>query len=618
MAPNQTRLLQKDFFTGFWRDTARHLIPENGVYDLRNYLLDEDGMPYKRGGTVNKSNTNFGASLRAIWDLYLDAGQRTLFANASDFGVLSSDDQTPVNLGSDGLAIPRVATAVAGMVFIGGGYIYAGSRKTSSNSAGTVTTTNGSRVVTGAGTGWASNLDAGMLFQIGNERVYVIDSVDSATQITLRNEIDLSTGAVVGYEGTTGGGKSYTAYPLYKITAPDPYPTADFYAVCGNRLIVSTDNFVNASEPGKPHDYSATIGGKNIATQHELPEGVSIVGFGVIEQTLLVFSTGGTWTITGLPFNIVDATGAPLQQLSLLSRDFIALNPEGVATWNQYLVVPTSDGIYLLDGVSQPKKISRPIERLYREYVRLGYLAGQAIVHQGHYFLPIITSAGASKDVLVCRIDRPVTVRGETVYPWSRLSGQGGSIIAFAQRIGLTTRSPILMGADRRISARVLDCSRFFTPGGDVALDADDTAFESDIITRDYETGNMTENMVRWVRINHQLIDAGSDDPTIVVGVASDLADPDSPQIGHPDGVFGLGFGPAKNGVLQPFTASVESQFRSLCEIPEDYDGTHPHRCRVNQSARFVRFRLRSDDPCAVHRLRALEVAIRPSKAIRR
>jgi hypothetical protein len=609
MAPNQVRLVQNDYAAGAIRDVARHLIPEQGVYDLRNYLLDEDGMPYKRGGTVEKSNAAFGTALHFLWDGYLAAGQRTLFANSSDFGVLANDDETPINLGSDGMATPKVATEIAGMVFIGGGYIYAGSKKALGYLPTNVGVTNGSQTVTLPGGNFATRVDPGMLFQRGaTERVYVVESVQSDTSLTLSEP----------YEGTTGSGLTVAFVAIYKMTTSDPYRIADFYAVCANRLIVASYNLIEVSEINKPHDWTATIGGQQIPTQHELPEGVYIIGLGVIGQLLQVYATGGTWTISGLAFDIVDSDGNPLQQLSLLSRDFVALNSEGVATWNQSLIVPASDGIYLMDGVSAPKKISRSIERLYREYVRLGYRAGQAREHQGHYFLPIITTAGAPKDVLVCRLDRPITVRGESIYPWSRLSGQGGEIVAFAQRVGLSTRTPVLLGADSRSSARVLDCQNFFAPAGQYALDADDTAFESDVITRDFETGDMTENMVRWLRVNHQLIDAGTDDPQIEASYASDLGDPDAAYWGHPDGEWGAGFGPEKNGSLQPWTDAVESTFRSIGTIPEDRDGTHPIRLRVNKKARYIRFRLRSGDPCAVHRLRSTEIAVRPSGAVRR
>lgn len=82
-------------------------------------------------------------------------------------------------------------------------------------SAGTVTVTNGSAVVTGSGTSWSS-LSAGDLFSIKNSGVYyVVASVDSATQITLSSN----------YAGVTASGQLYTIStsftPIFGIAYPE-------------------------------------------------------------------------------------------------------------------------------------------------------------------------------------------------------------------------------------------------------------------------------------------------------------------------------------------------------------------------------------------------------------
>lgn len=160
------RIVQEDFSAGIVRDQSPATIDTRAVHDLINGLVEEDGSPYKRGGSAYQSDAAFGSSgLTFLWDGYFDAGQRTVFANASDFGVLDSDDESPVNLGGDGLSAPVGAALLEGMLFIGGGYIYGGSRKTAAYSTTTsdTTVTNGSATVTDPDGGFTANVDAGML-----------------------------------------------------------------------------------------------------------------------------------------------------------------------------------------------------------------------------------------------------------------------------------------------------------------------------------------------------------------------------------------------------------------------------------------------------------------------
>lgn len=64
--------------------------------------------------------------------------------------------------------------------------------------AGTVTTTSGSAVVTGSGTSWATRVKAGDLFKAGSSARFIIQSVDSDTQITLTQNFT-ATGAAQSY-----------------------------------------------------------------------------------------------------------------------------------------------------------------------------------------------------------------------------------------------------------------------------------------------------------------------------------------------------------------------------------------------------------------------------------
>ncbi len=74
-------------------------------------------------------------------------------------------------------------------------------------SAGTVTVTNGQRLVTGAGTDFVSNVFAGGGFIGPDGRVYEIEQVISATQIMLRTN----------YYGGTAGAQGYTIIPTQSL-----------------------------------------------------------------------------------------------------------------------------------------------------------------------------------------------------------------------------------------------------------------------------------------------------------------------------------------------------------------------------------------------------------------
>lgn len=606
MARGQTLLSQQDFRDGMQLDVAPHLISSNGVSGLENMLCDADGSLYKRGGTTYKSNAAFGAlGVNWLTDIYLGPGQRTIFAHGTAFGVLGADDATPVNIGGAGLSYPKSAWEAKGYLFIGGGFIYGGSRKTATYSTGTVTTTNNSKTVTGAGTTWTTNLDAGMLFQTAAaERVYVIDTVDSNTQITLRD----------AYEGTTGAAKTYTARPIYTIAAAGPYKSAEHYGVCAGRLVWAFENKVRfvkinpigATAPlvaGQPNNHAAWVS----TDEHELPEGCRIVGFNTVGQILLIFTTDGLWTLRGLPFDIVDAAGTPNHRLQVLDRNKILWGSAGMASFEQSVVVPCVDGIFLIDGVSAPQRISKPIESEYRTYAQGNYRPGRAVVFRSHYFLPILDASGVWVKTYVCRLDRPVRVRGEVTFPWSRLTGAGGKIKAYAVRSGSDTRQQSLYGASANTPSRIIDCSSYFTPNAGNKLDADGSIFNYVVATRDYETGGGTINAVRKVRLRYELTDAGSDNPTIQADV----------NVGTRQSGLAT-WGQAVWGAFTWNNAEDAAWLALVGDAPEDTGRSLPKKWRVGKKARYVRYRFRSDDPAASCVIRAVETFIRPAGSLRR
>lgn len=605
-----TIIEQDDFSAGMVRDVAPHLIPENGVYDIINgFNGDEDGSIFKRGGTSYYSPTSLANGLRHIWTGHLTPGERVFVGNTDNFCALNGT--TVYNLNGDGLTRAVSCAEIGGLLFIGGGYIYGGSLKSVPYSTGTISVTNGSATVTGSGTSWSTNVDAGMLLQRGNERVYVVKSVESDTSLTLTEN----------YEGSNGSGATYTAHNIYEITAADPYYASDTYAVSTARLLWHDDRNIHFSPlrltapQENPHTHAAT-------DYHTVPDGVRIVGLASIGQLVLVFTTGGVWRLGGLAYNIVDAaTGTPQHSFELLSRDYVLANPAGISSWQQFLVVPCTDGIYLIDGTSSPIRISKSIDPLWAEYVRLGYNTGNAAVYRNRYFLPIL-SANEVKDVLVCRLDRAISDRRRRVaFPWSRLKGSGAEMAGYAVKNAADPRRPKLLGAEYKEQPRVCDCTAYLKPSDSSAYDADGTVPEFEITTRDYQTGGLTLNTVRWIRLGYELISDPTWTPTdLILDYASGIKTDGAPAWGDPAGEWGTGFGPSGTS---PWTPLSEGEFspvlrRGIRDRALDATLT-PHRFRLNKRLRYVRLKLRrytgASTSCVVRRL---ELQIRPSQAVRR
>lgn len=572
-------LEQQNFSAGIFPGTARFAIPDAGLYDAVDGLLDREvGSIYRRGGSAYLSTSAFGSSgLRMLWDGFLVPGERTLFANPSDFGVLDGAEG-PVNLGGAGLSTPKKAVELGGIVFIGGGAMYAGSRKTAVYNTGTVSTTNGSKTVTGSGTTWNTLVDAGMLFKISG-RYYVVASVDSVTQITLRD----------AYEGSTASGQAYTLSPLG--TSAAPYRTSDVYAVAASRLFSCEGDKAYFTEPGKPETFNAA------ESFHQVPGGVDIVGGAGIGSRLLLFTTAGVWVVTGLDFDLTDDAGNVQQHLDLLSPDLLLWGHEGIATYQQALVAPCADGVWLLDGVSSPKLLSGPITALYRSYVAAGHHLGLAAVDESHYLLPVLNSSNQTVDVLVCRLDLP---------GWTRLGAFSGDVSAFAVRTGgsASPRAPKLLAASQASSSRVLDCTGFFGPDVDRPSEPDGSVHDLDITTRDYPAkdgrGYAT---VKKLRVRYELKDAGSDDPSLLAYYADGAQDNTGLAVWD-DAVF-------DTDLWVDDLAGDWVQLEGAA--PEDETGRFPFPWPVNKRSRFVRFRLRSSRPAARLIIRTVELFARPS-----
>jgi hypothetical protein len=483
---------QLDFSAGMFRGVARHLIPDTGFYEGQNVLLDDDGSAYERGGSEYLSTAAFGSSLRFLWEGVLAAGRRTVLATPSEFGVLAADG-TVVSLGGAGLAAPLRGTVVGGVLFIDDGTMYAGSRMTADYSTGTVAVTQGSTTVVGTGTAWGASVDAGMLLRLGSNRYYAVKSVTDDTHLEIGD----------AYEGATASGQAYTLTRLGIASAP--YVAGQGYAAIFNRLLVFDGSELRFSA-GRDETGLIRTHVFNADDRHTF-DGVDIIGADALRDIALVFTTGGVFAITGMAYDLLDPSGVNFQQqVELVNRDLILWGKEGIATYQNQLVVPCVDGVWTISPAATPQLLTRSIFAMYRDYVRQGYRPGLAAVHRSHYLLPIIDATNTVVDTLVCRLDRPTDTRLGRTYPWTHWTGHAGSCPALVSRVGDSTdvaRQPDLVAAGP--GGRVVRLSGCWEPAGWRKHDADGTDFTFVLVTRDMPTGDGNLNHVRRLRVRYEL-----------------------------------------------------------------------------------------------------------------
>ena len=582
------RIRQEDFSAGIFRAVARHVIPQQGVYDLVNGLLDEDGSIYRRGGSEYVSTSGLGsAGLRWMWDGILSPGPRTLVASASKWGVLDGS-AAMVDLGSGGLSAPTRATKIGDLLFVGGGTIYGGSRKTGDYSTGTVTTA-ASPTVTGSGTSWSANVDAGMLFRISGERVYVVKSVESDTSLTLTEP----------YQGSTGSGKAYSLKRFETMTSP--YVSGEVLGSIFGRLLVADGSKLKfsagVSDSGytQPHSFTDT-------DVHTL--GGEVLGVAALRDVVFVFTTAGVQAVMGMAYDMLDPAGVSFQQrVEDVNHDVILWGKEGIATHENSLIVPALDGVYRLGVAQGPVLLSRSITPMYAEHVRQGHKPGVAAVYNGHYVLPILNASNVVVETLVCRVDRMVNTRFGAVWPWSRWTGHAGSCSALVAHVGgvAASRTPDLYGASTAEGSRVVKLGGCWEPAAARKADADASVAQWAVETRDTATGTGEFNHVRRCRLGYELGDAASDDPTISGYYSKGSAVPGTALW---DAVDWDEFSWA-DGALAEFTQLPG-------EAPEE-EGRTPWTWPLTARTRFIRGRFSSSDPCSELRLRSVEWSVRPS-----
>lgn len=469
---------QQDFSVGAFQAGALERQPDGAAEVIRG-LIGDDGLPFRRGGSVYKSTSAAGSGgVSWIADAHLLAGRRTLFGTPGGLYTLDTNDASPLQL-THGTP-PNYLAPVRAVVLDGAFYVepdttgkevvWGGSRK-AAYSTGTVTAVIGSRTVAGVGTSWLANVEPGMLFGTAGDTAALIESVESDTSLTLRGE----------WSGGALSGSAYEIAPLHVSSIPNPSPVY-YGSVAGRILRTNGPTRMDFSQRNN-------VGAYNADDKYLFPG--SILGFAALRDTALVFTTGGVWAISNMAYSLVDVgTGDPQQRLELVNADMILWDRNGVASWAGALVVPCLDGVYLMDALGAPVPISGRIADLYDGYVRAGHKLGGAEVVGGEYHLPVLNSSNGWVDTLVCRL---LASHSGVTFGWSQLDGQGAEVSGFAERSG------VLLGASKRSTSRVLSLPYRTS----VLDDADGSAQGFTLTTIDYPTGNSVSNFVHRMRLRY-------------------------------------------------------------------------------------------------------------------
>jgi hypothetical protein len=487
---------QEDFGSGIYRGRKA---PDDALYDAVNVLINDEGLPFGRGRSAYYSTSVAASSLRQLWTLYMSApaANRVLAFSASGIVYALNGSLAPVEVG-EAVRLGRPARVADAAIFptnsSNSADYYGGSLKTSIYNTGTITRTAGSAVVTGIGTAWLANADAGMIFISG--AFGVVKSVDSNTQITL----------TAPFTGSTSIGTLYTLLPYSSVTHNDlPADGGTSYvAAAGSgtpRLLFTVGNRVYYSPRGDPFSFTDT-------DYHELPANVNIVGAEGRGDSALIFTTGGVYSVGNLSFDDVDAYGNLQHTVEQVTKDVILWGDNGIAGWAGGLVLPCVEDVYVASPDFSLTPVTGHVRALYRSYVKAGYQPGLAGVHRGHYFLPIL-SGTTLVDTLVCRLDREAA--------WTRWAGHASSA-AYATITEDTAPAPKLLGIN---GTRVTDLTACMDPAA-TATDADGTTSNITLTTRDYPTGNNQHGFVQRARLRYELTDLGSPDPTVALAWTSD------------------------------------------------------------------------------------------------
>lgn len=276
-------------------------------------------------------------------------------------------------------------------------------------------------------------------------------------------------------------------------------------ATITGRFIVANDNvivFSSSPTPGAPISPSHF----DPTDFHRLPGGVSIRSIYAIQDTLMVFTNYGLWTVTNMSYDLTDDNGNVQQTLSQIVPDLSALEEGGMTPYKGRVVVACTDGIYLVDPINAPTRITDSIAPLWTQMQELLFNPGGAKVYEDTLFLPMITPSvaigGAQWRVFTCRLNRPTKAR-HVYYPWTELKGHAAQQSMFDfYDAGFGVPHLLGAGVDGYLNDLTHVLRQDYSSGGDADGGFPDLTIE----TRDFPTGQGQPNHLKRIRIGYSAL----------------------------------------------------------------------------------------------------------------
>lgn len=529
MASRLGQDVQADFSLGAFPGMER--VPPGGVSELQDALIREDGALELRGAMSAETGSHPSGDLTAVWDGLLAGGQRTVVqidGTPQALGIVSGASIVEVGdlpsyvpagayftgrarsiggMWARGMAVEDAGVKKAMVALYGG----AATAKTFAARTGDIALTQGSRAVTGTGTAFSSEIRPGDLLALTSnpDPVYAVRSVESDTALTLEQEYAATTGSL-----TAGNWFSASVAAVF-VSGLQGQSGDVFAATAGRKLWVAKGNRVFQSKFVVDSNGIAwpVVTQWDLNEYHELPEGAEVVGLEALGDTIVAFTTQGVWMVTDAALDFTDDAGNQQQALVQVNRDMRLWGDAGIATWQNSLLVPAVDDLYLLSvGRDAPQNEVRPISmggrELYRGLVRSGLVPGQAAVHEGRYVLPVLTrSTGAPGDVAYWQVDR-LSARGAPF---------GGTFANMSTRALAVRRSGSEFGLLGISVRRVVDWGQVFVSGAGGAYQGVDPQFR--VVSRPYRASETQVHTVRRARVRYELVGSGS---TLTLAAAVD------------------------------------------------------------------------------------------------
>lgn len=478
---------QDDFAAGVIRGVAPDVMPGVGLANAINGLYNDDGDVYRRG-TYAPFAAPSGASaapVTLLWSGYLSGAPKLLYADTTGVGTLTSLGMSGAYVTLSATPLPTVQrpAVVANQIYLPNGVVWGGAVSKANYAVGTAALTAGSDVAIGTGTAWSANVEVGQFLTIGGAYYRVITVTDD-THLTLDH-------AAPANVATTG----YTISRTAAWVRPPSLAAGATLRVCSiaGRLVVAANNRVAFSVADAPWAFVAD-------DFHELPGGVQVMGLASIRDTLLAFSNFGLWSVSNMSYDLTDAQGNIQQILSLLTPEVSLWQEGGLCEWNGRIIAPCIDKIFIVDALNPPVPVTTSIAPDYQGFIAGHALLGGCKVFNNHLFVPILDFVLAPVALYVCRLDRSVKGR-QTYFPWSTITGLAKLITHLD--IALIGPTPMLLGAQG--NHKLSDFSPIFTPGVNNRLDGGSSAYEFDVESRDFPTGNGQPNHVRKLRLRYSL-----------------------------------------------------------------------------------------------------------------